>query len=44
MRSRVAIGSVGALLLVVAYVRAQQFGNEAKLLSCAATAVPIRLS
>jgi cyclase len=28
MRSRVAIGSVVALLLVVAYVRAQQFGNQ----------------
>ena len=28
MRSRVAIASVVALLLVVAYVRAQQFGNQ----------------
>ena len=45
MRSRVAIASVVALLLVVAYVRAQQFGNQpAKLLSFAATAVPIRFS
>ena len=28
MRSRVAVASVVALLLVVAYVRAQQFGNQ----------------
>ena len=34
MRSRVAIVSAVALLLVVAYVRAQQFGNQsAKLLT-----------